>query len=161
MKPRILAWVIGILCSSCGLTVPLRAQLYAGVLGGVSTLSGDSRSLLSPGSIAFSSYSPSNGGVVEVLVGKHFSDYFTAQASYIWNENELGLTAASSDNGVQRGYQEARSSSQHTVIGNVLVYFRARDSRLRPYLSVGTGVVHFASTRESHQQVLGAPVLPP
>jgi hypothetical protein len=98
--------------------------------------------------------------VVEVLVGKHFSDYFAAQASYVWNENELGLTAASSDNGVQQGYQETRSSSQHTVIGNMLVYFRARDSRLRPYLSVGTGVVHFASTLESLQQVLSAPVLP-
>jgi Outer membrane protein beta-barrel domain len=160
MKLRIVLRVFAILCLSWQVSVPVQAQLYAGVLGGISTLSGDSRSLLNPGSTAFSSYNPSNGGMVEVLVGKHFSDYFAAQASYIWNENDLTMTAASSGNGVTQGYQETRTSSQHTIIGNVLVYFRARDSRLRPYLSVGTGFVHFASVQESLQQVLGTPVLP-
>jgi hypothetical protein len=140
---------------------PAKAQLYVGVLGGVSTLSGDARSLVSSGSIAFSSYDPKNGGDLSVLFGKHFSDYFSAQASYTWNENELSLTSASSGSGAQRAYQETRSSSQQTVIGNVLVYFRARNSRLRPYLSVGTGFVHFASKQESLQQVVGGPVLPP
>jgi hypothetical protein len=161
MNLRILLRVVAILFFSWRAAVPARAQLYAGVLGGVSTLSGDSRSLLSSGSIAFSSYDPSNGGAVEGLIGRHFSDYFSAQASYIWNENELSLTAANSANGLQQGYQGTRSSSQQTVIGNLLVYFRARNSRLRPYLSVGTGFVHFASTQESLQQVLGTPVLPP
>ena len=66
-----------------------QAQFYAGVLGGVSTLSGDARSLLSPGSTTFSSYDPKNGGAVEVLVGRHLSDYFTLQANYIWNGNTI------------------------------------------------------------------------
>lgn len=136
-------------------------QLYAGVLGGVSTLSGDARSLISPGSTAFSSYNPKNGGAVDVLVGKHFADYFSAQASYVWNGNDLTLTAANFSNGMQQGYQEERSSSQQTLIGDVLVYFRGRDSRLRPYLSVGTGFVHLSSTEERLEEVLGAPVLPP
>jgi outer membrane protein with beta-barrel domain len=140
---------------------PALAQLYGGVLGGVSTLSGDARSLLNPGSTAFSSYDPSNGGAVEVLMGKHFSDYFSAQASYIWNSNDLTLTAASFNNGMQVGYQERRSSSQQSLIGDVLVYFRGRNSRLRPYLSVGTGFVHFASTQERLQQLVGTPALPP
>jgi len=145
----------------CYSAVTAQAQFYAGVLGGVSTLSGDARSLLRPGSTAFSSYDPRNGGAVEVLVGRHFSDYFTIQAEYIWNRNGLTLTSAAFNNGTQQGYQETRRSSQQSVLANILVYFRKRDSRLRPYLSVGTGVVHFASSVERIEQVLGAPDLPP
>jgi hypothetical protein len=147
-----------ILFSWCAATA--QAQFYAGVLGGVSTLSGDARSLLSPGSTTFSSYDPKNGGAVEVLVGRHFSDYFTLQANYIWNGNTLTLTAGAFD-GIQQGYQETRSSSQQSTIADLLVYFRRRDSRLRPYLSVGTGLVHFVSSQEQIKQFLGMPDLPP
>jgi hypothetical protein len=135
-------------------------QFYAGVLGGVATLSGDARSLLSAGSTTFSSYDPKNGGAVEVLVGRHFSDYFTMQANYIWNGNTLTLTAGAF-NGTQKGYQETRGSSQQSAIADLLVYFRRRDSRLRPYLSIGTGLVHFASSQERIEQVVGTPNLPP
>src|SRR6266852_1732971 len=144
-----------------GCVFPAQAQFYAGVLGGISTLSGDARSLLSPGSTAFSSYDPKNGGAVEVVVGRHLSDYFTLQADYIWNRNALTLTSAAFNGGTQEGYQETRRSSQQSVIGDVLVYFRKRDSRLRPYLSVGTGLVHFASSQEQIEQILGTLVLPP
>jgi hypothetical protein len=137
------------------------AQMYAGILGGVSSLSGDARSIVSSNSIAFSSYDPKNGGDISVLFGKHFSDYFSAQVSYTWNENDLSLTAGSSGTGTQQAYQQSRSSSQQSVLGNVLVYFRPRKSRLRPYLSAGTGFMHFASRQESLQQVLGSPILPP
>jgi len=137
------------------------AQLYAGILGGVSSLSGDARSIVSSRSVAFSSYDPKNGGDLSVLFGKHFSEYFSAQGSYGWNENDLSLSSGSSVNGTSEGYQETRTSSQQTLIGNVLVYFRARNSRLRPYLSVGTGFMHFTSTEQRVQQVMGAPTLPP
>lgn len=150
-----------VLFLSWHVAAPLHAQLYAGVLGGISTLSGDSRSVLNPGSTAFSSYDPRNGGAVEILVGKHFSDYFTAQANYIWNGNGLTLTSATFSGGAQTGYQERRRSTQQSVIGDFLVYFRGRDSRFRPYLSVGTGFVHFASSQESLKQVFGNPNLPP
>ncbi len=153
--------VFAIVLLSWNVPTLAHAQLYAGILGGVSSLSGDTRSIVNSGSIAFSSYDPKNGGDLSVLFGKHFSDYFSAQASYIWNENELSLSSAHSGGGAQQAYQETRSSSQQTVIGNVLVYFRARNSRLRPYLSVGTGFVHFASKQESLQQVLEEPALPP
>ena len=84
-------------------TVPLaRAQLYVGVLAGVATLSGDARSLINPGSTAFSSYDPKNGGAVEVLVGRHFSDYFAVQGNYIWNGNRLTLTSGAFNNGTQQ-----------------------------------------------------------
>ena len=141
--------------------MPATAQMYAGALGGLSTLSGDARSLLSPDSAALSLYDPKNGGAVELLFGRHFSNYFTIQADYIWNRNGLTLTSATLNNGTQRGYQETRRSSQQSVIGDLLVYFRNRDSRLRPYLSVGTGLVHFASSQERIEQVVGAPGLPP
>src|SRR5215472_3035159 len=137
------------------------AQLYAGILGGVSSLSGDARLIVSSDSTTFSSYDPKNGGDVSVLFGKHLSDYFSAQVSYSWNENELSLNAASSGGGLQQAYQQTRSSSQRSGLGNVLVYFRQRKSRLRPYLSVGTGFMHFASKQESLQDVLGSPALPP
>src|SRR5215472_17669222 len=47
-----------VLLAGWHLAFPTQAQVYVGVLGGVATLSGDSRSLLSPGSVAFSSYDP-------------------------------------------------------------------------------------------------------
>ena len=138
-----------------------QAQVYAGVLGGVSTLSGDARSLLSPGSTNFSVYDPKNGLALEILLGKHFSDYFALQADYIWNRNALTLTSAAFSNGAQVGYQETRSSSQESAIADALVYFRKRGSRVRPYLSVGTGLVHLSSSEERLNQVLGAASLPP
>src|SRR6266852_2386355 len=64
-----------------------QAQVYAGVLGGVSTLSGDARSLLSPGSTNFSVYDPKNGLALEILLGNHFSDYFALQADYVWKQD--------------------------------------------------------------------------
>lgn len=142
----------------CGISA--RAQMYAGVLGGVTSLSGDARSSIGPGSTAFSSYDPANGGAVELLVGKHLSDHFTLQGNYIWNANVLTFTAGSFMGGTQSGYEEVRGSSQQSLIGNILVYFRNRDSRLRPYLSVGTGLVHFSSSQERVDQSFGTPVLP-
>ena len=159
MQPRMLRIAVLVFFGGCCATA--HGQFYAGVLGGVSTLSGDARSVLSPGSNAFSSYDSKSGATLELLAGRHFSEYFTVQASYIWNPNELTLTSATFNNGTQQGYQESRTSSQQSVISDFLVYFRNRDSRLRPYLSVGTGLVHFASSRERLDQVLGTPVLPP
>jgi hypothetical protein len=153
--------VFAIVLVSWNVPALAHAQLYAGILGGVSSLSGDAGSIVSSDSIAFSSYDPKNGGDVSVLLGKHFSDYLSAQVSYTWNENELIMNAGSSGSGVQQAYQQTRSSSQQSLLGNVLVYFRQRKSRLRPYLSAGTGFMHFASRQESVQQILGAPTLPP
>ena len=83
------------------------------------------------------------------------------QAEYVWNSNKLTLTAVSFDNGVQQGYEETRSSSQDAFIADFLVYFRKRDSRLRPFLAVGTGFVHFSSTQQQIKQSLGGATLPP
>ena len=160
-QTRKFLWISAIFVVSWQSSPSAHAQLYAGVLGGVASLSGDARSLVTSGSLQFSSYNPANGGALSFLMGKHFSDYFSAQGSYIWNQNDLNVASGNSGSGTQEGYQETRTSSQRILIGNALVYFRTRDSRLRPYLSVGTGFMHLASTQGSIQQILGAPVLPP
>ncbi len=159
MQPKTL--LIAVVLFLCYSAVIAQAQFYAGVLGGLATLSGDSRSLLTPSSSAFSSYSPQTGPAVEVVFGRHLSDYFSLQGDYIWNHNGLMLTSVATTDGSQQGYQETRSSSQQSVIADLLVYFRRRNSRLRPYLSVGTGLVHLSSSQQQITQLIGAPVLPP
>lgn len=143
-----------------GTTSTMCAQVYAGVMGGVATLSGDSRSLIGPSS-SFSSYDPKNGPAVELLLGDDLSNYFSVQGQYIWNSNTLMLTSATFHNGAQQAYQETRSSSQQSVLGDLLIYFRKRGSRLRPFLSIGTGVVHLSSSQQQIAQLIGTPALPP
>lgn len=150
---------LAFLIAFCGISA--RAQIYIGVMGGVASISGDASSRLNSASSAFSSYDPRNGGALELLAGRHLSDYWTVQATYIWNANDMTVTGATFTGGIQQGYQERRSSSQQSILGNILVYFRNRDSRLRPYLSVGTGLVHLSSAQDSLDQAFGDPVLPP
>jgi hypothetical protein len=137
------------------------AQFYAGEMAGISTLSGDSRSVLTPASTAFASYSPQNGLVLNGLVGKHLSDYFTLQAEYVWNRNSLTLSAATFNAGSVAAYEEMRQSSEHSGFASALVYFRNRKSWVRPYLSVGTGLVHLSSTQRNITTLEHAPALPP
>ena len=47
----------------------------------------------------------------------------------------------------QASYEETRSSTQHGVIGDVLLYFRNRRSWVRPYLSAGAGLVRLEQQR--------------
>jgi hypothetical protein len=143
--------------------LPATAQRrnYGGVLAGVSTLSADARSLFEPPSSAFSLYDPKNGLALSVFAGRDLSEYVSLQGNYIWNRNQLALTSGASVNDSLTEYEELRSSSQQSVLADVLVYFRSRESRFRPYLSVGTGLVHFSSTEERVTKSIGAPVLPP
>lgn len=139
----------------------MRAQLYAGAFVGISTLSSDARSLLSSNTSSFSLYDPKNGPMLAFVLGNHLSDYFSLQAEYVWNRNSLTFTSSTFSSGSRAEYQESRSSFQHSVFGDVLVYFHNRKSRLRPYLSVGAGVVHLSSSKQQVSQLLGAPELPP
>ena len=135
-------------------------NVYAGVLGGVSTRSGGARSVLTPTQTAISLYSPENGLALGLLVGRHLSDYLTLQAHYVWKRNALTLTSATFSPGGRAAFPETRGSSQQSLIGDVLVYFRKRGSRLRPYLSVGTGVIHLSSDERALEVAVGSPVLP-
>jgi hypothetical protein len=124
-----------------------QARPYVGVMGGVSTLSADSRTLLDSTSANTSSYKPENGPTAEVFVGLHWNNYFSVQGEYLWNRNLLTLDslAASTTGGPTSLYERTFQSRQHTALGKALVYFRPRSSWARPFLSVGTGFVHLTA----------------
>src|SRR6266852_1957897 len=136
-----------------------QSEFYAGLQAGVSTLSGDAASVLTASAANFSSYNPVNGIALSAIFGRNISEYVSLQADYIYNRNRLTLASGAFSNGTLNSYQEVRGSSQQSVIGDVLVYFRQRQSRLRPYLSVGTGVVHFSSFQQ-RVDFAGSPSLP-
>jgi opacity protein-like surface antigen len=138
-----------------------QAQLYAGALSGVSTLSGDTSAAIYSASTNFSTYNPQNGLALNGLFGKHFDDFFSVQGDYVWNRNPLNLTGAAVDSGVLADYEEMRHSSQQSLFVSALVYFRRRRSKIRPYLSVGTGWVHLSSSEQKIFLTQGSPVLPP
>ena len=139
-----------------------QTRWYAGALTGVSTLSADARSQFQPpNASAFSLYDPKNGQAFSAIFGRDVSEYVSLQGNYVWNRNPLSLTSGAFSSGTLTEYQEDRSSSQHSAIADVLVYFRPRDSRFRPYLSVGTGWVHFSSAELQVTQSAGMPTLPP
>ncbi len=132
---------------------------YIGTMGGVATLSAAAGSQLSAQGLSASSYSPDNGGALNLFAGVHLHDYFSVQGNYIWNQNDFVLSSTSSGSGIF--YQEKRTSSQHAVVGDFLIYFRRRGSRIRPYLGTGFGMIHLSSTEERLVASGGNPILPP
>ncbi|MBM3817642.1 MAG: porin family protein [Acidimicrobiia bacterium] len=134
--------------------------LFVGAVAGLSTLSADARSVTSSDSVAISLYKPENGPALNVLVGAHLTDYITIQANYIWNRNDLALVAAQVSDSGPSFYEQPQDSSQHAVVGDLLVYFRERRSRVRPYLSFGGGIVRLETRVDAAVRIRGA-VLPP
>lgn len=132
---------------------------YAGAVGGIATLSADAGSQQAGHGLNLSSYAPSNGGAVDIFAGADVHNYFSVQGDFVWNQNKLRLNSSSSATGAF--YQEDRSSSQKAGIVSLLIYFRGRSSRIRPYLAVGTGIAHLSSTTERVVGSSGAPPLPP
>jgi len=132
---------------------------FAGVLGGVATLSSDARSVATSQGLDIALYKPENGPALDIFGGAHLTQYLSIQANYIWNRNLLTLSSTSSS--TNSFFEERRRSSQKAAILDAVAYFQPIDSRLRPYLSVGTGAVQVSSTREELTVTGGAPVLPP
>jgi hypothetical protein len=91
-----------------------------------------------------SGYRPEMGPAYNVGAGRHFGDWFSVQANYIWNRNTVFLTGTADSSFVE---QRNRISHQQFVLDG-MVYFRPRTSRIRPYLSVGTGGVRAQRTLE-------------
>ena len=143
----------------CGMPVLAQVVPFAGVVGGVATLSADARSLPSSQGLSISLYKPENGSALDFFAGAHLTPYLSIQANYIWNRNELTLSSTSPVS--NSFFEERRRSSQKAVIFDLMVYFRSLDSRVRPYLSAGAGAVQFSSARERQTAIGGMPVLPP
>src|SRR5215813_8908037 len=100
-----------------GAAPPARAQddgrVYAGALVGVATLSADARSSTAPGRAEVSLYKPENGPTLNVFAGVHVRRYFTVQANYVWNRNDVTLLSSLSSTSGSGFYEQARGSSQH------------------------------------------------
>jgi hypothetical protein len=111
-------------------------------------------------SAATSLYAPQNGGAASLFLGWHIFKYVSIQGNYIWNRNDLTLTSTLSNPAAVSFYKQPMSSTENAFIGDVLVYFRARGDRIRPYLSQGGGVVLF-STRESGSALASGNLLAP
>lgn len=143
--------------------VPAAAQderrNFAGGLFGMSILSADARSVTDGSRAAMSLYEPANGPALNVFAGVHLAQYFSVQANWIWNRNDLMLFSSFLTPQGGGFYEQRRDSSQQAVVLDGLVYFRRLDSVIRPYLGTGISVVHFSSrdvTSES-EHGLGAP----
>lgn len=132
---------------------------YVGVIGGISTLSADAGARASGSGLSLSAYAPQNGRALNIFAGFHLHNYFSVQANYIWNQNDLVLSSTSSSSSTF--YQQARTSSQQAAVFDFLIYFRRRASRVRPYLGTGGGVMHLASTATSVLRSNGILALPP
>lgn len=133
-------------------------RLYVGALGGLATLSGDGRSVVSPTSVSTSLYDPKNGPVASVVAGIHLFSYVSFQGNYIWNRNDVTLVSSLTNPTTFSFYQQPVSSTQNAFVGDVLVYFRKRGNRIRPYLSEGGGLVHISSRVNGSTLSRGLPV---
>lgn len=153
----LLLWFV-CLTASC-LFAPAQTKYYVGALGGISTLSGDAGSGVSQQAVSSSSYQPDNGLALNAFAGMHLDNWFSLQANYLLSQNNLLLTSTSS--GSNTFYAQTRTSSVQAVVGDFLLYFRPRSSRIRPYLGTGAGVLHVRSTANRLVASGGVPVLPP
>lgn len=129
----------------CVTSVEAQTIPFAGGAAGIATLSADGRASIASDGVVVSLYSPENGPTVNLFAGVHLSDYVSLQGNYVTNTNRVTLTAsAASDRGISF-YEQERNTVQHAAIADLLVYFRERAQRVRPYLSAGVGLVRLAS----------------
>jgi len=135
--------------------------MYIGALGGLATLSGDGSSNITGSSAATSLYDPYNGGAASLFWGWHIFKYVSIQGNYIWNRNDLTLISTLSNPTASSFYKQPMSSTENAFIGDVLVYFRPRGDRVRPYLSQGGGVVLFSSRVNGSPVTNGSLLAPP
>jgi hypothetical protein len=131
------------------------SSLFAGGLLGVSTLSADAQSATNESTAALSMYKPENGWALNVFSGIHLADYFSVQANWMWNSNDITLTSSSVTPHGGVYYEQRRQSRQHAFVLDALVYFRRRASIVRPYLGTGLAVVHFRSSTVHHSLARG------
>jgi hypothetical protein len=139
---------LGVTLWSVPATAQDDARLFAGALFGVSALSADARSETTAATAAVSLYDPGLGPALNVFGGAHLAQYFSLQANWMWNRNDLRLVSSST---APPGmfYEQFRNSRQHAAVFDALIYFRRLDSPIRPYLGTGLSVVRFSSHQTS------------
>jgi outer membrane protein W len=128
---------------------------FAAALSGLAILSGDAATELGPNPAA-SSYSARQGLNLNLAAGRHFNDWISVQANYIWNRNDVNLEGVRSN----AFYSSVNRSRQHQFVLDALVYFRPLSSRIRPYLSAGVGPVRVSRAQTALNTSTPAPSLP-
>ena len=157
---RILALTLTfILCMTCMPAAAQDTRVFAGALLGVSTLSADGRSVTTASDASLSLYKPENGPAVNVFAGAHLAQYFSVQANWMWNRNDITLVSSFTTPQGGGFYEQRRHSRQHAVVIDGLIYFRRLDSVVRPYLGTGLSVLHFSSGEAVAASVHG--LIPP
>jgi hypothetical protein len=143
------------------ISLPLGAQenYFAGFAAGVTTLSADGRPAIDASAAAAALYKPENGLTARLLLGRHINNFLSIEGNYTWNRNALALFALRT--APESAYEQARGSAQHAAGADLTAYFRNRESRLRPYLSVGTGWIRFTSKLEETRVQRGSLSPPP
>jgi hypothetical protein len=141
--------ILALTFTFCWTCLPAAAQqeprLFAGGLFGMSTLSADGRSITTGSDAALSLYKPENGLALTLFAGVHVAQYFSVQADWMWNRNDVTLVSSFTTPRGGGFYEQRRHSRQHAVVFDGLIYFRRMDSAVRPYLGTGLVVLHFSS----------------
>jgi hypothetical protein len=65
------------------------SRLFAGGLFGVSALSPDAQSVASQSDAVLSLYNPGPGPALNFFAGVHVAQYFSVQANWMWNRNDI------------------------------------------------------------------------
>jgi outer membrane protein W len=140
-----LTFTIWLLCVQASASAQEEARVFVGGLFGVSTLSADAQSVTIASEAALSQYKPENGLAVDIFAGIHLAQYFSVQANWMWNRNDVTLTSAFVTPQGGGFYEQRRHSRQHAFVLDGLIYFRRRDSTVRPYLGTGLSILHFSA----------------
>lgn len=135
---------------------PAQEGFFAGGYYGVSTLSADGRTEITSSGASFSAYKPENGRTAAGFAGRHINDFFSVMGSYGWNRNSVVLTSGEAT-GSPAVISQAYRSNMHTFLGEGMLYFRSRRSRIRPYLSAGAGIAHTAAAARGNSTIVGSP----
>lgn len=133
---------------------------FAGFYTGISTLSADARTISGSGATLFSTYKPENGVTWTGFAGRHMNDWISFMGSYSWNRNSVAMNSgALGESGTF--WEQQRRVTLQTIVGEGLLYFRGRTSRLRPYLSAGLGLTHTSNQAVEPVLTIGAAQPPP
>ncbi len=134
------------------------SKFFAGGGPGLALLSGGGASAVSAARGSLSSYSASAGLLVHAFGGVHLNEYFSIQGAWNWNRNALQFSAAATSGAA---FQQSRTSSQNNSGADLVVYFKPRNSRIRPFITGGLNLMRISSDADPITVSVGAaPTLP-
>lgn len=113
---RLSAFMLAMLLTCRPVAAQEDRRIYAGGMFGVSTLSADGRSVTTAADATLSLYKPENGPALNLFAGVHVAEYFTVQANWMWNRNDVTLVSSFVTPQGGGYYEQRRHSHQHAVV---------------------------------------------